>query len=103
MNPEVAGDLRQRHTRTTVPGDPHNVLTELSGIGLGHCNIFPACSTSKRSVMSQICAAAPRTPDEAALGDTNIAAISELSPEDLALVTSFIDALVTKTRLKVGA
>lgn len=43
-----------------------------------------------------------RTPDEAALGN-RIAAVSELGAEDLALVTSFIDALVTKTRLKVLA
>ncbi|MGH3496020.1 MAG: helix-turn-helix domain-containing protein [Nocardioidaceae bacterium] len=42
------------------------------------------------------------TADEAALGE-RIAAVSELGPEDLALVTSFIDALVTKTRLKVLA
>jgi len=39
----------------------------------------------------------------AALGDDQIAAVSELSKEDLALVTSFIDALVTKPRLKVLA
>jgi transcriptional regulator with XRE-family HTH domain len=43
-----------------------------------------------------------RTPDEAALGE-RISAVSELGPDDLALVTSFIDALVTKTRLKVLA
>lgn len=43
-----------------------------------------------------------RTPDEAALGDL-MAAVSELNSEDLTLVTSFIDALVTKTRLKVLA
>jgi hypothetical protein len=43
-----------------------------------------------------------RTPDELALGD-RLATVSELSSEDLALVTSFIDALVTKTRLKVLA
>ncbi len=42
-----------------------------------------------------------RTPDEAALGDDHIAAVTELSEEDLNLVASFIDALVTKTRLKV--
>ena len=44
-----------------------------------------------------------RTPDEAALGDDRIAAVTELSEEDLNLVASFIDALVTKTRLKVLA
>lgn len=44
-----------------------------------------------------------RTPDEAALGNDRIAAVTELSADDLALVTSFIDALVTKTRLKVLA
>ncbi len=32
-----------------------------------------------------------------------IAAIAELGDDDLALVTSFIDALATKTRLKVLA
>ena len=42
-----------------------------------------------------------RTPDEAALGDDRI--VTELSEEDLNLVASFIDALVTKTRLKVLA
>jgi hypothetical protein len=41
-------------------------------------------------------------PDEIALGD-RLATVSELSEDDLALVTSFIDALVTKTRLKVLA
>src|SRR5690606_37616659 len=59
MDPEVLGDLRQRHTGTTVPGDPHDVLTKLTGIGPGHSNILPACSASKRSEMSQIRAAAP--------------------------------------------
>lgn len=44
-----------------------------------------------------------RTPDEAALGDDRIAAVAELNDEDLNLVASFIDALVTKTRLKVLA
>jgi len=43
-----------------------------------------------------------RTPGEVARGD-RLTAISELSEEDLSLVTSFIDALVTKTRLKVLA
>ena len=43
-----------------------------------------------------------RTPDEAALGD-RLTAIGELNAEDLGLVTSFVDALVTKTRLKVLA
>ncbi|MBO0846563.1 MAG: helix-turn-helix transcriptional regulator [Nocardioides sp.] len=43
-----------------------------------------------------------RTPDELALGD-RLATVSELGVDDLALVTSFIDALVTKTRLKVLA
>jgi transcriptional regulator with XRE-family HTH domain len=41
------------------------------------------------------------TPDEA-LG-TRLATIAELNPDDLTLVTSFIDALVTKTRLKALA
>src|SRR5690606_1629475 len=59
MDPEVLGDLCQRHTGTTVPGDPHDVLTKLTGIGPGHSNILPACSASKRSEMSQIRAAAP--------------------------------------------
>lgn len=44
-----------------------------------------------------------RTPDQAALGDDRIAAVTELNEEDLKLVASFIDALVTKTRLKVLA
>ncbi len=42
-----------------------------------------------------------RTADEA-LG-TRLATIAELNPDDLTLVTSFIDALVTKTRLKALA
>lgn len=42
------------------------------------------------------------TPDEVALRD-GLANVSELGPEDLAHVTSFKDALVTKTRLKVLA
>ena len=44
-----------------------------------------------------------RTPDEAALGDDRIAPVAELNDEDLNLVASFIDTLVTKTRLKVLA
>jgi hypothetical protein len=32
-----------------------------------------------------------------------LATLAELSPDDLTLVTSFIDALVTKTRLKILA
>lgn len=42
------------------------------------------------------------TPDETALGD-RLTAIGALNAEDLSLVTSFVDALVTKTRLKVLA
>lgn len=42
-----------------------------------------------------------RRGDEA-LGD-RLATLSELSPDDLHLVTSFVDALVTKTRLKTLA
>lgn len=41
-------------------------------------------------------------PTKPPIGD-RIAAASELAPEDLALVTRLIDALVTKTRLKVLA
>src|SRR5690606_34364521 len=73
MDPEVLGDLCQRHTGTTVPGDPHDVLTKLTGIGPGHSNILPACSASKRSEMSQIRAAAPGVPRSAPVasrGDT---------------------------------
>lgn len=48
---------------------------------------------------------APRRPlqgPDHALGD-HLNTLTELSPDDLTLVTSFIDALVTKTRLKVLA
>jgi transcriptional regulator with XRE-family HTH domain len=48
---------------------------------------------------------APRRPfrrGDEALGD-RLAQVEELGPDDLALVLSFIDALVTKTRLKTLA
>ena len=48
---------------------------------------------------------APRRPfrqGDEALGD-RLAHVGELGPDDLALVLSFIDALVTKTRLKTLA
>ncbi len=44
----------------------------------------------------------PLNPPDHALG-THLATLTELSPDDLTLITSFIDALVTKTRLKLLA
>jgi hypothetical protein len=57
----------------------------------------PAVSAARRRPQ-----AAPPHPDEFALGH-RLATVSELNSEELALVTSFIDALVAKTRLKVLA
>jgi hypothetical protein len=31
MNPEIGGDLLDRHPAITVTGDPHDVVTELTG------------------------------------------------------------------------
>ena len=42
MNREVGGDLLDRHPVLAVTGDPHDILTELSGVGPGHSNILPA-------------------------------------------------------------
>jgi hypothetical protein len=34
--------LLDRHPVLTVTGDPHDIVTELSGVGPGHSNILPA-------------------------------------------------------------
>ncbi|MFE6616690.1 hypothetical protein [Amycolatopsis sp. NPDC057786] len=59
MDSEVVRDLLDRHTRLAVSGNPDDVLTELTGVGLGHSNILPRLHISKRSQMSQIPSAAP--------------------------------------------
>jgi hypothetical protein len=42
MDPEIGGDLLDRHTVITAANNPDDVVTELSGVGLGHRNILPA-------------------------------------------------------------
>ena len=42
MDSEVGGDLLDRHTVLAVAGDPHNIVTKLSGVGPWHNNILPA-------------------------------------------------------------
>jgi hypothetical protein len=59
VNPEVLGDLLDRHTGLTVTSDPHDVIAELPRIGLGHGYILPARLHGKPSQMSPIRAADP--------------------------------------------
>ena len=59
VDPEVLGDLLNRHARFTVTSDPHDIVAELTGIGLGHSNILPARRHGKPSQMSPIGAADP--------------------------------------------
>src|SRR5690606_7231400 len=59
VNTEVRGDLRQSHTRLAVTRDPDDVLTELTGIRLGHNNILPRPPLGKRTQMSHTPSAAP--------------------------------------------
>jgi len=39
MDSEVGGHLLDRHTRTSVPRHPHDVLAELFRIRLGHSDV----------------------------------------------------------------
>ncbi|MBB5866629.1 tetratricopeptide (TPR) repeat protein [Allocatelliglobosispora scoriae] len=59
MHAEVIGDLLNRHAGITVLRDPHDIVTELTGVGLGHSDILPACPQGKPSRMSPIGAADP--------------------------------------------
>ncbi len=40
MNTEVSSDLLEGHTRVAFAGHPHNIVTELLRIGLGHLDIL---------------------------------------------------------------
>ncbi|BEK85809.1 hypothetical protein NSK11_contig00178-0012 [Nocardia seriolae] len=42
MDSEIGGDLLQRHPGITVASYPDDIVTELTGIGLGHSDILPA-------------------------------------------------------------
>ncbi len=72
MNPEVLRDLLDRHTGIAVTGDPHDVIAELSGVGLGHSGILPTRPQGKPSQMSPAGAAdpttGPRSPQVASAG-----------------------------------
>jgi hypothetical protein len=56
---EVFGDVLDRDSRFTVAGDPHHIVTELAGVGLGHSDILPARHLGKPSQMSPIRTADP--------------------------------------------
>ena len=59
VDPEVVGDLLDRHAGLAVTGDPHDIVAELPGVGLGHSDILPAHHHGKPSQMSPIGAADP--------------------------------------------
>lgn len=59
MHPEIGGKLLQRRPGRAITGDPDDVLTELTRIGLGHSDILPTCPSGKPSRMSPIRAAGP--------------------------------------------
>ncbi|GAA4969321.1 hypothetical protein GCM10023225_09490 [Kineococcus glutinatus] len=59
MNTEVGGDLLQRHAGLTVPGDAHDVVAVLAGVGLGHSDILPGCLMGKPASVSPDHAADP--------------------------------------------
>ncbi|GHJ08766.1 hypothetical protein TPA0907_31330 [Micromonospora humidisoli] len=59
MDSEVLRDLLDGHARVTVTGHPHDVIAELTRVGLGHSNILPAHRQGKPSQMSPIGAADP--------------------------------------------
>lgn len=40
MQTEIGGDLLERHTGIASASDPDDIVTELSGIGLGHVDIL---------------------------------------------------------------
>ena len=42
MDPEVGGDLLDRHPSSRLQGNPHDIVTELFGVRPGHSNILPA-------------------------------------------------------------
>lgn len=41
MNPKIGRDLLDRHTIITVASHLDDIVTELSGVGLGQSNILP--------------------------------------------------------------
>ncbi|WP_373290294.1 DUF6879 family protein, partial [Pilimelia terevasa] len=52
-------------------GDPHDVVTELSGVGLGHGGILPARLNGKPAQVSPVGAADPRSVLEVAFPGTD--------------------------------
>jgi len=59
VHAEVLGDLLDGHTGVTAAGDPHDVVTELSGIGLCRGGILPASLNGKPPQVSPVGAADP--------------------------------------------
>jgi hypothetical protein len=52
MDPEILGDRLERRSRTALTGNPHDVVPELTGIGLGHDDILPGPPKQARSVVT---------------------------------------------------
>ena len=60
MHPEIGCDLLdRRHTIVAAASNPHDIVTELLRIRLGHNNILPGPPHGKPGQMSLIPAAAP--------------------------------------------
>ena len=68
--PKSVGDLLERHTGIAVAGDPDDVVTELTGIRLGHSDILPARPTGQASSdVTYPCSRPKRSQHVCALGE----------------------------------
>ncbi|WP_141880410.1 DUF6112 family protein [Homoserinimonas aerilata] len=69
MDTEIFRDLLDRHTRLTAPRDAHDVITELSRIGLRHDAILPGQPSGlARSDVTYSCSSPARAGVFVALG-----------------------------------
>ncbi|WP_436502259.1 hypothetical protein [Actinokineospora sp. HUAS TT18] len=55
MDAEILRDLFDRHTGFTTASDPHYIIAELLGIGLGHSDILPAHHHGKPTQITNPC------------------------------------------------
>jgi hypothetical protein len=45
VDPEIGSDLLDRYAAIAVMGDPHDIITELTGLRPRHSDILPASPT----------------------------------------------------------
>ncbi|OZM72116.1 hypothetical protein CFN78_16375 [Amycolatopsis antarctica] len=102
MDTEIVRDLLDRHTRPTTPRDPHDVLTELTGIRAWARRHPSSLRVSKRSQLSQIPSAAPQPEwgeQRVSHQDTFLGFACELGL-DVAAFETALDARATRDRVR---